>query len=167
MSIVVNTDFKGEYNVSKNCYDQLDTYIEKYEKKYLRKLLGAELYDLFIADLTVTDPQVPQTQRFLDIFNEFAIDENNYCLIESDGIRKMLTQLIYFHYVRENQVINSATGTVSSAVELGNNASFKGNIVTAFNEGVENSHSIQWFICDNPTIYPEENIQILRFTSGI
>jgi len=34
MSIVVNTDFKGEYNVSKNCYDQLDTYIEKYEKKY-------------------------------------------------------------------------------------------------------------------------------------
>ena len=166
MSIVVNTDFKGEYNVSKNCYDQLDTYIEKYEKKYLTKLLGAELYALFIADLTVTDPQVPQTQRFLDIFNEFSIDEN-YCVIYSEGIRKMLIQLIYFHYVRENQVINSATGTVSSAVELGNNASFKGNIVQAFNEGVDNSHSIQWFICDKPTIYPEENIQVLRNTSGI
>jgi hypothetical protein len=69
--------------------------------------------------------------------------------------------------VRENQVVNSATGTVSSNVELGLNASFKGNIVQAFNEAVENSHSIQWFICDNPTIYPEENIQILRFTSGI
>jgi hypothetical protein len=167
MSIVVNTDFKGEYNISKNCYDQLDTYIEKYEKKYLLKLLGAELYALFIADLTVTDPQVPQTQRFLDIFNEFSIDENNYCLIESEGIRKMLTQLIYFHYVRENQVVNTAGGTVSNAVELGLNASFKGNIVQAYNEGVENSHSIQWFICDNATIYPEENIQILRFTSGI
>jgi hypothetical protein len=166
MSIVVNTDFKGEYNVSKNCYDQIDFYIEKYEKKYLLKLLGAELYDLFIADLTVSDPQVPQTQRFLDIFNEFAIDEN-YHIVYSQGIRKMLTQLIYFHYVRENQVVNSATGTVSSNVELGLNASFKGNIVQAFNEAVENSHSIQWFICDNPTIYPEENIQILRFTSGI
>jgi len=166
MSIVVNTDFKGEYNVSKNCYDQLDTYIEKYEKKYLTKLLGAELYGLFKADLTVTDPQVPQTQRFIDIFDEFSIDEN-YCVIYSDGIRKMLTQLIYFHYVRENQVVNSATGTVSSAVELGNNASFKGNIVQAFNEAVDNSHAIQWYICDNPTVYPEENIQILRYTSGI
>ena len=82
MSIVVNTDFKGEYNVSKNCYDQLDTYIEKYEKKYLTKLLGAELYALFIADLTVTDPQVPQTQRFLDIFNDFSIDEANIFVFE-------------------------------------------------------------------------------------
>ena len=166
MSIVVNTDFKGEYNVSKNCYDQIDFYIEKYEKKYLLKLLGAELYDLFIADLTVNDPQIPQTQRFIDIFDAFQIDESN-CVIESEGIRKMLTQLIYFHYVRENQVINTAGGTVSNAVELGLSASFMGNIVQAYNEGVDNSHSIQWFICDNPTVYPEENIQLLENTSGI
>ena len=166
MSIVVSTDFKGEYNVSKNCYDQIDTYIEKYEKKYLLKLLGAELYALFIADLTVSDPQIPQTTRFLDIFNSFAKDESN-CIIESEGIRKMLTQLIYFHYVRENQVINTAGGTVSNSVELGKPASFKGNIVQSYNEGVNNSHSIQWFICDNSTVYPEENIQLLQNTSGI
>ena len=166
MSIVVNTDFKGEYNISKNCYDQIDSYIEKYEKKYLLKLLGAELYALFIADLTVSDPQVPQTTRFLDVFNAFAIDESN-CVIESEGIRKMLTQLIYFHYVRENQVINTAGGTVSNSVELGLPASFKGNIVQSYNEGVNNSHSIQWFICDNSTVYPEENIQLLENTSGI
>ena len=131
------------------------------------KLLGAELYALFILDLTVSDPQVPQTTRFLDIFNAFALDENNYCVIESEGIRKMLTQLIYFHYVRENQVINTAGGTVSNSVELGLNAAFKGNIVQAYNEGVNNSHSIQWFICDNSTVYPEENIQLLQNTSGI
>tara|TARA_R110001632_G_C11291678_1_gene412907 strand:- start:542 stop:1042 length:501 start_codon:yes stop_codon:yes gene_type:complete len=166
MSIVVNTDFKGEYNISKNCYDQIDSYIEEYEKKYLLKLLGAELYALFIADLTVTEPQVPQTTRFLDIFNSFAKDESN-CIIESEGMRKMLTQLIYFHYVRENQVINTAGGTVSNSVELGLNASFKGNIVQVYNQGINNSHSIQWYICDNLTVYPEENIQILQNTSGI
>ena len=166
MSIVVNTDFRGEYNVSKTCYDQIDFYIEKYEKKYLVKLLGAELYGLFIADLTVSDPQVPQTQRFLDIFNVFNVDNSRY-VVTSEGIRRMLTQLIYFHYVRENQVINTAGGTVSNSVELGLPASFKGNIVQAFNEGVDNSHSIQWFICDNSTIYPEENIQVLENISGI
>jgi hypothetical protein len=166
MSIVVNTDFRGEYNVAKTAYDQIDFYIEKYEKKYLLKLLGAELYTLFIADLTVTDPQVPTTQRFTDIFDAFVKDESNY-VVESEGIRKMLTQLIYFHYVRENQVINTVGGTVSNSVELGIPASFKGNIVQAYNEGVDNSHAIQWFICDNSTIYPEENIRLLENTSGI
>jgi hypothetical protein len=166
MSIVVNTDFTGEYNVSKTCYDQIDFYIEKYEKKYLVKLLGAELYSLFIADLTATDPQVPQSTRFLNIFNSFDIDDNS-CVVTSEGIRRMLTQLIYFHYVRENQVINTAGGTVSNSVELGLPASFKGNIVQAYNQGVDNSHAIQWYICDDLTIYPEENIQILENTSGI
>ena len=60
MSIVVKTDFKGEYNVAKTCYDQLETFIEKYEKKYLTRLLGAELYTLFKDDLTTGTPQVPQ-----------------------------------------------------------------------------------------------------------
>tara|TARA_R110001606_G_scaffold91591_3_gene204249 strand:+ start:1640 stop:2140 length:501 start_codon:yes stop_codon:yes gene_type:complete len=166
MSIVVKTDFRGEYNISKNCYDQLDFFIEKYENYYLVRLLGAELYTLFIADLTVTNPQIPQTSRFLNIFNLFNIDDNN-CIVISEGIREMLVQLIYFHYVRESQVINTAGGTVSNSVELGLNASFMGNIVQVYNQGVNNSHSIQWYICDNLNVYPEENIQILQNTSGI
>ena len=166
MSIVVKTDFKGEYNISKTCYDQLDFYIEKYEHEYLVKLLGAELYTLLISDLTATDPQVPQSARFLQIFNPFDID-NNRCVVSSAGIRKMLVQFIYFHYVRENQVVNSASGTVTNSVELGVNAKFMGNIVQVFNQAVDNSHSIQWYICDNKDEYPEENIQIIENTSGI
>ena len=91
MSIVVKTDFRGEYNISKNCYDQLDFFIEKYENYYLVRLLGAELYTLFIADLTVTNPQIPQTSRFLNIFNLFNIDDNN-CIVISEGIREMLVK---------------------------------------------------------------------------
>ena len=87
--------------------------------------------------------------------------------MSSVGIRKMLVQFIYFHYVRENQVINSASGTVTNSVELGVNAKFMGNIVQVFNQGVDNSHSIQWYICDNKDDYPEENIQIIENTSGI
>tara|TARA_R110000744_G_scaffold148351_2_gene261395 strand:- start:11112 stop:11612 length:501 start_codon:yes stop_codon:yes gene_type:complete len=166
MSIVVNTDFTGEYKVAKTCYDQIDFYIEKYERKYLLGLLGAELYTLFVADLTATNPQIPQTTRFLDIFNSIQLDEGS-CIITSEGIRKMLTQLIYFHYVRENQVENTAGGTVRNAVELGTNASFMGNEVQAHNEGVRNSHAIQWVINDKSDIYPEENMQFLEYTSGI
>lgn len=166
MSIVVKTDFKGEYNVSKTCYDQLSFYIEKYEKYYLLKLLGAELYDLFIADLTVTDPQVPQTQRFIDVFDAFNIDESN-CVVQSEGIRVMLTQFIYFHYVRENQVENTANGTVGNNTELGTPKPYFGNIVQVYNQAIDNSSTIQWYIYDNNSTYPEENIQILPYMSGI
>ena len=166
MSIVVKTDFKGEYNTSKTCYDQLDFYIEKYENYYLVRLLGSELYNLLISDLTATDPQVPQTTKFLNVFNPFSIDEHSY-LYYSEGIRKMLVQFIYFHYVRENQVINSASGTVTNSVELGVNAKFMGNIVQVYNQGVKNACAIQWYINENELEYPEENMQPFEYTSGI
>jgi len=166
MSIVVKTDFVGEYNVSKTNYDHLDTYIEKYEKHYLLKLLGGQLYGLFIADLTITDPQIPQTTRFINLFNSFYEDYEEQLII-SEGIRKMLVQFIYFHYVRELQTENSASGTVTNSVELGVNAKFKGNIVNVYNQGVKNAQAIQWYICKNEADYPEENIQEIDYTSGI
>ena len=166
MSIVVKTDFKGEYNISKTCYDQLDFYIEKYEHYYLVRLLGAELYTLLISDLTENDPQVPQTTRFLNIFNAFSIDDNDglFC---SDGIRKMLVQLIYFHYVVELQTENTASGTVMNSVELGVNAAYKNNLNIVYNEGVTNACTIQWYIWNNKLEYPEENMQKFEYTSGI
>ena len=166
MSIVVKTDFVGEYNVSKTNYDHLDTYIEKYEKHYLLKLLGGELYGLFITDLTITDPQIPQTTRFINLFNAFYEDYEEQLII-SEGIRKMLVQFIYFHYVRELQTENSASGTVTNSVELGVNAKYKGNIVNVYNQGVKNAQAIQWYICKNEADYPEENIQEIDYTSGI
>ena len=87
MPIISKSDFRGEYSISKTSYDQLDWYIEKYEKKYLQKIFGAELYRLFKADLTVTDPQVPQAPRFLDIFEPFAIDSDSL-LVESEESEK-------------------------------------------------------------------------------
>lgn len=166
MSIVVTTDFKGEYKLPNTCFNELETFIEVYTKKYLVKLLGADLYALFIADLTTTDPQEPQTARFLSIFNAFDIDQSD-CVFSSDGIRKMLVKLIYFHYVREGQLLNTAGGTVSNAVELGLPAPYKNNLVQAFNEGVADFKVIQWYICENEADYPEENTQYLDYTSGI
>jgi hypothetical protein len=79
----------------------------------------------------------------------------------------MLVQFIYFHYVRESQVINSASGTVTNSVELGVNAKFMGNIVQVYNQGVKNACSIQWYINENELEYPEENMQPFEYTSGI
>lgn len=167
MSIIQTSDFKGEYKIAQDCYSDLSDYIIKYEKKYLLMLFGAELYDLFIADLTVTTPQVPQTQRFIDIFNEFQTTDNG-CLVYSEGIKKMLIQFVYFHITRDIPNAKTTQGTVRMANENSTNNPYNGfNLVESFNEAVANSRAIQWYICDNKEDYPEEESQLIDYINGI
>ena len=167
MSIVVKSDFTGEYLIAQDQYSNIDSYIVKYEKKYLTMLLGADLYALFIADLTPTSPQVPQTQRFIDLFESFFTDEYN-CVVSSDGIRKMLIQFIYFHALRDNLNFKSTTGTVRMKNENSSESMYNGyNLVESYNEGVCNAKSIQWFIGENKDIYPESNRQYFELMNGI
>ncbi len=167
MSIVANTDFTGEYSISQSCFDSLDEYITLYEKFYLVRLLGADLYSLFIADLTATTPQVPQTAIYLDLFNPFEIDEGS-CLFISEGIRVMLKQFIYFHYVRDLSYKKDITGVVINNPENGVSTPYNGyNLVESYNRGIDNYHTLRWYICDNSTDYPDENGVLINATSGI
>ena len=71
MGILIDTDdFQGKWCIAVDDYseDHLNDYIDTFEKKLLVSLLGVELFDLFQADLV---DQVPQTARFVSIFNEF------------------------------------------------------------------------------------------------
>ena len=62
-------DFTGKYELSQGMYNTgpLLEYIEKYEKRYLLDLLGAELYKLLALDSL--GPAAPTEPRFLVIFN--------------------------------------------------------------------------------------------------
>lgn len=147
MSIVQGSDFIGEYFVSKKLYSFLDDYILEYEKKYLFELLGAELYKLFIADLSGT-PQVPQNAPYTTIFNDITEDLNGN-LILTYGIKKMLVQFIYFHYVRDLQIKNTTNGSVTNDSELGAFQNPNYNVTNIYNKGVDNAQNIQYFILEN------------------
>ena len=169
MAILQESDFaSGEYCISTNRHDNdLAEYITTYEKHFLLRLLGAELYGLFIADLTAPTPQVPQTQRFIDIFDPFEIDDNS-CLHISEGIKEMLKQFVYFYYNRDKAFYNSASGFVRNDNENATNLNYNApKLVNVYNEGINNYKEIQWYICDNDETYPEENTQILGPISGI
>lgn len=155
---VTTDDFVGELRLSMNKFeeDKITSYINSYEKEYLVKLLGCELYDLFIADLV---GGVPQSQRFIDIYNEFCEDVDCH-IVRSEGIKKMLTYFIYFEFVKDKQTYNTITGTVQSKVEVSDVVSLsKSNIYQMYNKGVETYEAIQWFICDKSQDYTEENTQ--------
>ena len=168
MSIVQSSDFTGEYKISTDKFSNLTAYIDKFEKFYLVRLLGADLYDLFIADLTVSTPQVPQTSPYTEIYAPFHTDDNG-CLRISEGMVKMLVQFIYFHYLRDNLNKKTTSGVVQNMNENSTEKGYTGfNLVQSYNEGVENYQEIEWYICDNETDdYPTYNGVTLDYTSGI
>lgn len=161
-----DSDFVGEYDLPSSCYDNIEYYIDKYEKCILIDLLGAELYDLFIADLTaLPSPQVPQTQRFLDIFDDFHIDKGN-CIMKSEGIKAMLVQFVYFYAIRDLSFKKTNSGVIRESVEAAQLILKGFNDVRSYNQAVSNYAAIQWYICHNSEDFPEENGEIKCFIDG-
>lgn len=171
MAIVQTSDFAGEYKISQSRFTELDSWITRYEKYYLLRMMGADLYALFIADLTGSTPQIPTTARFTNIFNAFdTIPQYPLSMYVSEGIKKMLIQLIYFHYIRDSNHFNTIAGQVTNNNENSNNTPFQGNMIRAFNEAVDNFSNIQMYIQSDSVTYPEyinSQVEYINYTSGI
>jgi hypothetical protein len=166
MGILIDTDdFVGKWQIATDDYstDHLDDYINTYEKQFLVYLLGAELFGLFQADLVA---QVPQAARFVSIFNEFFIDDGS-CVFHSEGMKKMLLGMVYYHYVKDNELKQTPSGTFKNNSELATKAPSFNSIVQRWNQSTDTFGTIQWYICDNSTTYPEYNGQLIQHTSGI
>jgi len=167
MSIIQTSDFVGEYQLASDNFSEHQVYIDRYEKFYLVMLLGADLYALFIADLTPTTPQIPQTAIYTDIFDSFDIDYSN-CIYSSEGIKQMLVEFIYFHILRDLPNQKRLSGNVRLKSETGEAMPYNGlNLIPAYNQAVENYHNIQWYICDNSTDYPDYNGRVQSKASHI
>jgi len=147
----------GRFLIPSNDFqtDTLQNYLDKYERHYLLRLLGLDLYNLFIADLDVQG--VPQNPDYLAFYEAFA-DESNGCNCESQGIKEMLKALLYFHYIRDTYTRATTTGPKRSKGENSENLDkVAHDITTRYNEGVESFECIQKFISKNRATYPTFN----------
>jgi hypothetical protein len=118
MSRIVKREcFKGYYLITTlGCSneDHLQSYIDRFENEYLYKLLGKDITEQLYNDLV---DGVPQSTEILEWFNPFyeELSDCNSCEVKvynSDGVKDMLTGLIYYEYVRNNQVRMTPTGLV-------------------------------------------------------
>jgi len=167
MSIVQTSDFStGKYKLAVNRFSTADltVFIQQREREYLVRLLGAELYALFIADLTGT-PSVPQDARFTAIFeaNQWDYDTNDPTI--SDGIKEMLKGIIFYHYVKDNNAYHTITGLVSNNNENSTpETKEKGMqyITQLYSNALETYSAIQRYISENSTTYPEFNGKVNR-----
>jgi hypothetical protein len=161
--IVQVTDFTGKYELHTGMYAQgnIQAYIDKYEVRYLRQLLGVELCNDFIADLNIQN--VPKSPNFLDIYNPFAYDSGyNFYLFNglyegtgqllSDGIKEMLLGFIYFEYAKD--LVNQMTpfGNVKPKSENSDVANTLFSMMYArYNEAITTYRAIQHYVrMNNP-----------------
>lgn len=152
-------DFKGEFSIVANAYTEEDhqVYLDKYERIYLIRLLGAELYKLLIADLNTSG--VPQSTRFLNIYNPFEIDKNCQVWV-SEGLKQMIIAFVSYHIIRDSDYLKTLAGNTSNVSDNSEKISqVKAKVWEYFNKGVDTVWAIQWFICDNKADYPEFNGQ--------
>jgi len=161
MSIVLNSDFVGKYELTLSDFTEplIDSYIEKYEKEYLIKMLGKTLYDLFIADLV---NGVPQTTIYESIFEPLYVDL--FCgFQESNGIKEMLLGFIYYHYTLDAQQMQTSTGVTSPKGENSEGVNLNSITISRFNENVQSYKTIQSYIQQNSSDYPTFNGKELKY----
>ena len=161
MSIVLNSDFVGKYELTVNQFniDLIDSYIEKYEDYYLSQLLGASLSSAFISNLTAG---VPTNPIYLTIFNPLSYDFNNK-VITSNGIKEMLLGFIYYHYVSDSDQIQTSIGTVAPSNENSVGVGLNTLIMSRFNRGLDTMLAIQNYIYENRSTYPTYNGQPVKY----
>lgn len=152
MGILIDReDFVGKHKLTKTIDSSLESCITDHESSYLIKLLGLELYNLFIADLT---SQVPVTQRFLDIFNKIEIQEP--CLMINTGMKNMLLGFLWFEYARENKYIHTGTGVQHASTNDSETPDFTNELAyKQYNDAVRGYKVIQQYILKNSSTYPE------------
>jgi hypothetical protein len=168
MGLIVNVaDFTGRYLLAKNPHNvgTIDDVIDLYEKSYIYKILGVELGDLLIADLT---GGVPTSPELLVIFNELAFNPTcnelafltdnstgNEQLFESKGLKNILLGFIYWVIVTEARLQPSQTnGAVQVKVETGTSARNISEIYNRYNDSVKWVKCIQQYIYDHFEDYP-------------
>ena len=154
MSLIIAVDFTGKYEVhiSQFTADKLQEYIDRYETSILNKLLGVELYNLFIANIVSPTPLPIYNKIFLPFIEQTDCGE----ILESKGMKDLLTGMIYFYYVRDQYTQMSTLGAVKNKGENSESTTYVMSGLNArWNEAVETYDAIQRYIELNKSVdYP-------------
>lgn len=154
--IIDKEDFTGKYAIAQNSFTDIDSYITKYEEKYLIDLFGVELFKLFKASVT---SQVPGPGVYKTIYDPILEDEGE-CIRKSEGIKTMLLGFVWFEFIRDQKYKATVSGHHVGATENSREASFDElNIYGRYNESIESYKTIQWYIEEHETEYPDYNGQ--------
>lgn len=162
-NIVLYSEFgnsAGDWKLAVNNLtdDSQNAFITRYQRDILVKLLGAELYTLFVASLSGT-PGVPAAGRFLTIFNAFASDDFGGAPVVSDGMKYLVMGHVWFQYSRDIEKASTIGGAVESNYEnsLRDKARSAQWMKSKYAKAIATFNAIRTYILNNSSTYPEYN----------
>lgn len=145
MGILIDkSDFTGIYKLNISIKDNVDDYIEEFEKPILVKLLGSDLFDLFNANLV---NQIPTDPIYLKLYEP----NEDLC---TKGMKKMLLGFIYYEYVRDAPRSQGMNGPVKRTTEVSEPANLD-YLARMYNKSGNTYWSIQRMCLESPTDYPD------------
>ena len=155
---IIYSDFgKGKFELHHGMYEQakIQAYIDKYERQYLVKLLGVELFNEFVADLS---SNVPQSAKYLKIYNPFEYDNVDCNIHISEGMIDMIKGFIYYQYLKDLTNNVAVSGNVRPMGENSENVSTLNSMIyTRYNDSIRTYKAIQYYICDFSSDYLKYN----------
>jgi hypothetical protein len=151
MGLIINkTDFNGKYKLSQGKFNDIDSYIAKYEEAYLIDLLGYPLFELFEAAIGIE----PIEEIYAKILEPFW-EEVRCDILRSNGIKEMLLGFVWFEYVRDLPFKQTTIGVrVNESENSRESGATEYNIYGNYNNSVDTFKAIQAYIKENKTTYP-------------
>jgi len=151
MGILIDkSDFVGDYELAKSGQDNINLFIEKYEKQILSQLLGSELLGLFQADLSIA--KVPQAPLYLDLYNPFVKDMVGVN-VEYIGLKEMVLAYVFFFYSRKNSVKSTMNGPVNNVTEVSEPAN-KFFLIGYYNRAIRAFKVVRYLCAYDNVVYP-------------
>lgn len=161
MSLIDDSYFRGEINIAQlsqaTVRSTLAQFIEKYEPKCLKQVLGLQFAIDFMEQIDPVSGTIEQ--RWLDLLNgkvyEFQGRSFEWIGFVNDQKESLIANFIYFWWIRKEVQQTTGMGQVKPAGENGTITSSMNTTVRAWNEMVEWSHSLVLFLDANRAVYPE------------
>ncbi len=163
MILLELSDFNTYYRLaqSSNTDPVLQSYIDRFEESYIKRILGVELGQKFIDDIQGNDEDSDEIEpRFQAILDPFIKQRcGNGSIYESKGMKAILAGLIYSEYVEDDAIKHAQAGTISNQAEVSNVATPAEAMQFGeekWNSSVISLHAVQWFCgSEEPDTYPE------------
>lgn len=163
-NIVEISDFTGKFKIATDQYTEADFDAFRDERQFdmIYDLLGAVLGAAFIADLNSSG--VPQNAPYTTIFAPF-VEDNNGCLMRSEGIKKMVIKDLFVKWARDNGKDVNLPGNSSSQQENSTPVHSVTWLVQKYNQAIDTALAIQWYIGENSAAFPDYNGQEMEYMS--
>jgi hypothetical protein len=153
MPLIDASYFTAEINIPNadkpEVSELIDTFIEKYEKRFLHELLGHGLYTDFIAGVAVKP--VPDA-IWTDLKNgtNYTYNQRTY---NYPGIKNAIANYVYYWYMRNNATETTGIGEVVNKAENAVRVSPSIKMSRAWNEMVTDVWKLVSFLDTKATVY--------------